>query len=209
MKESDVRKIRKAMEKELDAKRYEHTLGVAYTAAALAMCYGKDRDKALLAGLLHDCAKCLSNEKRISICEKHNISINEAEQKNPFLLHAKVGSFLAMQKYGVTDQEVISAVLWHTTGRPDMTWLEKIVFVADYIEPNRNQAPNLDAIRKLAFQNLDKALLWILKDTLDYLNAGKMEIDRMTQKTYEYYCMNAEEDDSALSADADEKEERK
>ena len=209
MKESDVRKIRKAMEKELDAKRYEHTLGVAYTAAALAMCYGKDRDKALLAGLLHDCAKCLSNEKRISICEKHNISINEAEQKNPFLLHAKVGSFLAMQKYGVTDQEVISAVLWHTTGRPDMTWREKIVFVADYIEPNRNQAPNLDAIRKLAFQDLDKALLWILKDTLDYLHAGKMEIDRMTQKTYEYYCMNAEEGDSALSADADEKEERK
>ena len=105
MKEPDLKKIRKAMEKELDPKRYEHTLGVAYTAASLAMCYGADLNSALIAGMLHDCAKCLSNEKKISICKKHDLPINPAEEKNPFLLHAKVGSYLASKKYGVTDPE--------------------------------------------------------------------------------------------------------
>ena len=125
MKEPDLKKIRKAMEKELDPKRYEHTLGVAYTAASLAMCYGADLNSALIAGMLHDCAKCLSNEKKISICKKHNLPINPAEEKNPFLLHAKVGSYLASKKYGVTDPDILNAILNHTTGRPDMSLLEK------------------------------------------------------------------------------------
>ena len=120
MKEPDLKKIRKAMEKELDPKRYEHTLGVAYTAASLAMCYGANLNSALIAGMLHDCAKCLSNEKKISICKKHNLPINPAEEKNPFLLHAKVGSYLASKKYGVTDPDILNAILNHTTGRPDM-----------------------------------------------------------------------------------------
>ncbi len=187
MKEPDIRKIRKAMEKALDPKRYEHTLGVAYTAAALAMRYGDDVNNAILAGMLHDCAKCLTNEKRLSICEKYNIAVNEAERKNPYLLHAKVGSFLAMKKYGVTDKDVINAILNHTTGRPGMSLLEKIIWIADYIEPGRKQAPNLPLIRKLAFEDLDQALLTALRDTLEYLHAGKMEVDNMTQRTYDFY----------------------
>ena len=192
MKTKDMGKIRKAMEKSLDAKRYEHTLGVAYTAAALAMCYDEDAKKAELAGLLHDCAKCIDNTKKINICKKHNISINDIELKNPFLLHAKVGSFLAMQKYGVRDKDIINAILNHTTGRPGMTILEKIVYIADYIEPNRKQAPNLAEIRRLAFQDLDAALVRILEDTLRYLTTVEGEIDPMTQKTYEYYKKEAE-----------------
>lgn len=191
MKTKDIGKIRKAMEKNLDAKRYEHTLGVAYTAAALAMCYGEDAKKAELAGLLHDCAKCMDNTKKINLCKKHNISINEIELKNPFLLHAKVGSFLAMQKYGIRDKDIINAILNHTTGRPGMTELEKIVYIADYIEPNRKQAPNLSEIRRLAFCDLDVALVRILEDTLRYLNSVEGEIDPMTQKTYDYYKMEA------------------
>lgn len=187
MKESDISKIRKSMKKKLDEKRYEHTLGVAYTAAALAMRYGEDMNNALVAGLLHDCAKCMTNEKRLSICEKHNIPITKAEEKNPFLLHAKVGSFLAMKKYGVTDKDVINAILNHTTGRPGMSLLEKIIWLADYIEPGRKHAPNLEQIRRVAFEDLDKALLMALEDTLDYLNSGKMEVDSMTQKTYDFY----------------------
>lgn len=187
MKESDIKKIRKAMEKNLDPKRYEHTLAVAYTAGALAMRYGEDANKAILAGMLHDCAKCLTNEKRTSICKKHNIEISEAETRNPFLLHAKVGGHLAEQKYGVHDQDVINAILNHTTGRPGMSLLEKIIYIADYIEPGRKQAPNLDVIRKLAFENLDEALIQILQDTLDYLKDSKSEIDHMTQITYDFY----------------------
>jgi len=187
MKEADIRKIRKAMEKNLDPKRYDHTLGVAYTAGALAMRYGEDTNKAILAGMLHDCAKCLSNEKRIGICEKHNLFITEAEHKDPFLLHAKVGSFLAEQKYDVCDQDVLNAILNHTTGRPGMSLLEKIIYIADYIEPGRKQAPNLDELRRLAFENLDEALLKILEDTLEYLNQSKQQIDQMTQLTYDFY----------------------
>lgn len=188
MKSSELTKIRKAMEKTLDAKRYEHTLGVEFTAAALAMRYDAPIMSAQLAGLLHDCAKCMSNDKKLSICEKYNISISEVEKRNPFLLHAKVGSFLAAHEYHVEDQDVINAILNHTTGRPGMSLLEKIVFIADYIEPGRKQAPNLAEIRKLAFVSLDQALIRILEDTLLYLKDSGDELDPMTGKTYAYYC---------------------
>lgn len=188
MKAADIKKIRKKMEKSLDSKRFEHTLGVAYTACSLAMCYDTDLSKAMTAGLLHDCAKCISDEKKISICEKHNIPINEVERKNPFLLHAKVGSYMAMKQFNIHDQDIINAILNHTTARPGMSQLEKIIYIADYIEPGRKQAPNLIQIRKLAFQNLDLALIRILEDTLHYLKSINAPIDIMTQKTYDFYC---------------------
>ncbi len=191
MKTADIKKIRKAMEKSQDPKRFEHTLGVAYTAAALAMRYDASIKNAELAGLLHDCAKCLSDEKRLAICKKHNISVNEIERRNPFLLHAKVGSFLAMDEYHVRDFDVINAILNHTTGRPEMSLLEKIIFVADYIEPNRKQAPNLQEVRKLAFLDLDEALLKILGDILEYLKSTGGDIDPMTQRTYDFYAAEA------------------
>ncbi len=187
MKNADISKIRKAMEKELDGKRYEHTLGVAYTAASLAMRYDVDVESAIVAGLLHDCAKCLSDEKKLSICEKHNINITAVERRNPSLLHAKVGSFLAMEEYHVEDIDIINAISNHTTGRPGMSDLEKIIFIADYMEPGRKNAPNLSLIRKLVFLDLDKALLKILEDTLEYLKEEKEEVDLMTQKTYDFY----------------------
>lgn len=188
MKSNELSKIRKAMEKTLDPKRYEHTLGVEYTAAALAMRYNASVINAQLAGLLHDCAKCLTNTKKLSLCEKHDISVSEVEKRNPFLLHAKVGGFLAKEEYGVEDPDVINAILNHTTGRPGMSLLEKIVFVADYIEPSRKHAPNLHEIRKMAFINLDHALIKILEDTLVYLKETGDAVDPMTAETYAYYC---------------------
>ena len=187
MKTLDMHKIRKQLVKALDSKRYEHTQGVAYTSAALAMRYGEEVQKAELAGLLHDCAKCLDNEKKIHICKKNDISISDAEQRNPFLLHAKVGGHLAKTKYKIDDEDVINAILYHTTGRPGMSLLEKIVYIADYIEPGRENAPNLDEVRKLSFQDIDEALLRILEDILVHLKDSKKEIDPMTQMTYEFY----------------------
>lgn len=189
----DKKKIRKKLEKSLDAKRFEHTLGVSYTAAVLAMCYGEDTDKALLAGLLHDCAKCLDNEKKIAICNKHHIPITEAERANPFLLHAKAGAYLAKKEFHVKDEEILHAILYHNTGRPGMSLLEKIIYVADYIEPGRDRAPNLSVIRKRAFEDLDQALLMILEDTLQYLNEIEAEIDPITRETYEYYLKEGQE----------------
>lgn len=188
MKITDLKKIRKSMEKELDTKRYEHTLGVAYTAAALAMCYDIDPIKAETAGLLHDCAKCLSDDKKISVCRKHNMEINSVESRNPYLLHAKAGYCIAKDKFDIEDQDILNAILNHTTGRPGMSTLEKIIYVADYIEPSRKQAPNLSEVRKMAFQDLDQALLKILSDILSYLESGGGEIDLLTKETYDYYA---------------------
>lgn len=198
MKKTDLKKLRKEMEKELTAKRYEHTLCVAYTAAALAMVHGADTDSAMVAGMLHDCAKCLSVKKLISICEKNNLPISEVEMQNPAaLLHAKAGSFLAQNKYGIDDPDILNAIRYHTTGRPNMSRLEKILYIADYIEPGRKHASNLGQIRRAAFQDLDGALFKILEDTLSYLQSitGHMDdaaqktgpLDPMTKETYEYY----------------------
>lgn len=187
MKTADLKKIRKSMEKELDARRYEHTLGVAYTAAALAMCYDIDPIMAETAGLLHDCAKCLSDDKKISVCRKNNMEINSVESRNPYLLHAKAGYCIAKSKFNIDDQDILNAILNHTTGRPGMSRLEKIIYIADYIEPSRKQAPNLPDVRKLAFRDLDQALLKILSDILRYLESGDGEIDPLTKETYNYY----------------------
>ena len=109
---------------------------------------------------------------------------------DPFLLHAKVGSYLAKSEYHITDQDILNAILYHTTGRPGMSRLEKIVYVADYIEPSRKQAPHLSDIRKLAFRDLDEALFRILKDTLEYLQGIGNTVDQMTQETYDFYQAN-------------------
>lgn len=193
MAKEDIAKLRSKIKKTQDKKRYEHTLRVTYTAACLAMCYDIDTERAETAGLLHDCAKCLSNEKKISLCKKQSIEINITEAKNPFLLHAKAGAYLAEHKYGIRDEDILNAVRYHTTGRPGMSTLEKIIFIADYIEPGRNHSARLPELRRLAFQDLDKALVEILRDTLRYLKGSQNEIDPMTQKTYDYYKKNLTE----------------
>ncbi len=180
-------KLMNEMRKELDEKRFIHTLGVAYTAAMLAEVHGEDPEAAMTAGLLHDCAKGLSNKKRIDICNKNRIPITEVEYRNPFLLHAKVGKFLAENRYGIKDDDILNAISSHTTGRPDMSRLEKIIYISDYIEPGRKHAADLDLIRKQAFIELDTALLMVLEGTLSYLRSAENEIDPMTQETYDYY----------------------
>lgn len=177
----------KKLKKELDKERLVHTLGVAYTAASLAMRYRADMQKAFLAGLLHDCAKCIPNKKKASLCREYGLPITASEDKNPFMLHAKLGAHLASKKYRVKDQDISYAILYHTTGRPDMGMLEKIIFVADYIEPGRDKARNLEEIRALSFQDIDAAVEKICYDTLAYLENTKEDIDPATRETYEYY----------------------
>lgn len=187
MAEYDLKLLQKQMKEELTEDRYEHTLGVMYTAEALAMRYGVDMTKAAVAGLLHDCAKCIPNNQKIKLCKKHNIEISEMEKKNPSLLHAKLGAYMAKKVYGVSDEEVISAIRWHTTGKPDMSMLDIIIYMADYIEPNRDKAPNLKEIRKLCFENIEEALHEVLKSTLDYLEDRPDAIDPMTRESYLFY----------------------
>lgn len=185
--------IKKKLKKRLTKDRYVHTLGVANTCAALAMSLGLDIDDAYLAGLLHDCAKCIPDDIKIEKCEKHGIEITEIERNSPYLLHAKLGAYMAKKKFGVENEEILSAICCHTTGKPEMTDLEMILFVADYIEPGRNKAAHLTEIRKMAFHDLRHAVYMILKDTLEYLKKKDNLIDDMTEKTYEYYKQFYEE----------------
>ena len=143
----DVQAMNKTLRKYMDKGRFVHTQGVRYTSTALAMAHGIDLEKAEVAGLLHDCAKCISDSKKLKICEKNDIPVSSAERENPFLLHAKVGAYIAEEKYHVDDPDILSAIRFHTTGRPGMSMLEQIVFIADYIEPLRNKSKRLPEIR--------------------------------------------------------------
>lgn len=182
-----ISRIRRRLKSDLDRERYEHTLGVMYTAASLAMRYNEDIELALLAGLLHDCAKCLSPETKIKLCDKYHLSVSDVELANTSLLHAKLGAYLAAKKFHIRDKAVIDAIASHTTGRPHMSLLEKIIYIADYIEPGREELPNMAVVRKLAFSDIDECLYRILKDSLAYLHTKNMSIDPMTEKAYLYY----------------------
>lgn len=188
MENPDIANIRKEMEAVLSSKRYNHTLGVAYTAAALAMAHGEPMEGALTAGLLHDCAKSMHGSELVAICEKARLNVTAVERSNPTsLLHAKAGAYLAQHKYGITDDDILNAIRYHTTGRPDMSKLEKIIYIADYIEPNRKQLSELDLIRRIAFHDLDRTMEKILANTLAYLQTSDGQVDDMTIKTYNYY----------------------
>ncbi len=182
-----IEDIQEKLRKKLKKGRYIHTLGVEYTSVCLAMKYGANLEAAELAGLLHDCAKELPGKKLIQICRLKGEKISKMEYQNSFLLHGKAGACLAKDKFGVDDEDILNAIRYHTTGRPKMTLIEKIVFVADYIEPNRKKADNLTELRQMAFENLDEAVFAILEQTLDYLSESGKEIDRHTVITRDYY----------------------
>lgn len=189
MNENDnlILQIDKDNKKNLSSHRYAHTWAVAYTAAALSMRYGYNIEDARLAGVLHDCAKYMSDNDLINICIQNKETISEVEYDNPQLIHAKAGSIIAKTIYNITDPYILNAVRYHTTGRPNMTDIEKTIFVADYIEPLRRPLPNLDIIRKTAFIDINKSIEMILKSTLDYLAENGAIIDDTTRATYNYY----------------------
>ena len=178
--------IQKDIEKKQSASRFEHTLGVQYTSACLAMAHGVCVEDARLAGLLHDCAKQLDDKTLLKEAEKYHLDMTDVERRQPYLLHGKVGAVYAKEKYHVEDPDILNAITYHTTGRPGMSILEKIVFTADYIEPGRDKAPNLKELRQEAFRDIDKAVWLILKQTLSYLEGEGGDIDGMTRESCQY-----------------------
>lgn len=194
MKKDLINQILKDLKESLPEKRYRHTLGVAYTAASMAMCWNYDMDDAFLAGLLHDSAKYYSDELLIQSCEEHGFTVSDVERRNPYLLHGKAGAKIAEEKYNITKEDILGAITYHTTGRPAMSLLEQIIFVADYIEPGRKQLDGLDEVRYLAFHNLETCVVSILQHTIDYLQSSEgKEIDTTTLETYQYYTENRKE----------------
>lgn len=174
----------------LRPKRLIHTLGVANIAACLAMIYDVSLYKAKMAGLLHDCAKYLTDKEMLEWCAKYEIDLSESEINAPAVIHGKLGAKLASVRYGVEDEEICSAISCHTTGKAQMTNLEKIIYIADYIEPNRDmecEPYSLKLIRKTAFFDLNQAICMILKNTITYLEENNKPIDEMSLEAYHYY----------------------
>ncbi|RRJ16412.1 HD domain-containing protein [Lachnoanaerobaculum orale] len=178
--------IKADLKEKLPEKRYEHTLGVAYTAAALAMCYGEDILKAELAGILHDVAKAKKSSELKDDMKGYIDPYTDGDyvaliaDKAPQILHAIYAPYLAKKDYKIEDKDILSAIRWHTTGKKDMTMLEKIVFVADYIEPNRKKLPDIDRIRTLSFHDISEAVKVTAKSTIEYLGSQGMYIDKFT-----------------------------
>ncbi len=185
--EERIEKLTEKVAKQLDEKRMKHTLSVAHTASCMAMRFGEDPYKAYVAGLLHDCAKGLKNKKKLELAGEYGIEINDAEKDNPDLLHAKLGSILAKEEYGIEDEDIISAIRYHTTGKPDMTPFEMIIYIADFIEIHRKPLMIHDKARKAAFTDLEEAMRVILEGTLAYLGKKGAMVDPITQETYRYY----------------------
>lgn len=196
MNRDELNRIRELLYQSLSSSRYQHSLGVAYTAACLAMRYGADPEQAELAGLLHDCAKEYREEELLRIGTHCNIIFSAAELAAPQVLHAIVGPCIAEQKYHISSPEILSAIRWHTTGKENMSLLEKIIFTADYIEPNRDHAPNLSEMRALAFQDLTQCVFRITEDTLRFLKTRNTAADPMTQRCYLWLKENGNYDNT-------------
>ena len=153
----------------LKHKRIPHVLGTEQEAIRLAERYGADVEKARRAALLHDCTKKLDMEEQLALCRRYGIQLDELEQKALKLLHSKTGAAIARDVFGV-DDDIYSAIWYHTTGHAGMTKLEKIIYLADYIEPSRD-FPGVDKLRKVCYEDLDRGLLMGLEMTIEEMTS--------------------------------------
>ena len=168
----------------LKPKRMPHVLGTEHEAAVLARRYGADVTSARIAALLHDCTKKLSMEEQLALCEQYGIALDELERKNLKLLHAKTGAAIARDLFGVSD-EIYWAIYWHTTGKADMTKLEKVIYLADYIEPSRD-FPGVEKLRRAVHADLEHGLLMALEDSIEEMRQRGNPVHPNTVEARDY-----------------------
>lgn len=161
-------KIHNILKETIGNRRYNHSIGVAKTAIELSKEYGYSKKKAGLTGLLHDCGKFEDVNKILKMSNEFGIIQDSIMQENIGLLHGPLGSILAKKIYDVEDEEILNAISIHTTGKTKMNLLEKIIYLADYIEPGRVFL-GVEDIRKLAYIDLDKALLLAMGNSIKYV----------------------------------------
>ena len=168
----------------LKPKRMPHVLGTESEAVRLARRYGADETQARVAALLHDCTKKLDMAQQLALCAQYGIRLDELERKALKLLHSKTGAAVARDVFGVEDA-VYDAILYHTTGKPDMTLLEKIIYLADYIEPTRD-FPGVDVLRRTVYEDLDRGLLMGLTMTVEEMEEMGSPVHHMTRDARDY-----------------------
>lgn len=175
------RQLRAVCYSMVQAKRIPHIQGTEETAGLLAQRWNVDARKARRAAIMHDCTKHLTRAEQLALCETYQISCSEMERRTVKLLHAKTGAAIAKALYGA-DDEIALAIESHTTGKPEMSTFAKVLYLADYIEPNRN-FPQLETLRKLAYEDLDRAMLLGLEITVAELAEKGSEVHADTRQT--------------------------
>ena len=181
-----VEEIKKYLKENLKESRYNHTLGVCEIALELAELNGVSKEKAEIAALAHDVAKNLSKEEMKKIIKDNNIILSNVEKENMNLWHSIIAPIVAEEKLGITDEDILDAVRWHTTGKEDMSVLTKIIYIADMIEPGRS-FPGLEDIRKETFEDLDKGVYTGLTHSIQFLLSKNLLIDENTIKARNYF----------------------
>lgn len=164
----ELDQIREKLKATLTEKRFTHSLNVAETAVKMARHYGVDEKKIYLAGLLHDCGKFLKGDMAREYVKNIGYQADEIEWAQPGLLHAVIGEHLARKEYGMTDPEILGAIRWHNTGKAGMSIFEKIIYIADYIEPGRS-FDGVEAMRDEAFRDLDRCIVLCADSTIRYV----------------------------------------
>ena len=180
--------IKEYLKKNLKESRYYHSLGVMDTAVSLAKHYGADAVKARVAGLVHDCAKNMKGDALVKLAKENGYSIDVMYEKSPQLLHGIVGAIIAKTLFGIEDNEVLSAITYHTTGREAMSLLDKIIYIADFIEPSRC-FPGIDVIRSSALVDLDVTLIKCFDESIKYiLSKGQLlHLSTINSRNYVLY----------------------
>lgn len=183
-----IEKIKQNLKQDISKNRYDHTLRVVLCCEKLAKVYGEDLEKTKIAALLHDSAKFLSKEKVFEMAKDLNLLDDDIYFYNKEIIHGYLGAKLAKVKYNIKDCDILNAIKYHTTGRSEMSLLEKIIFMGDYIEPSRS-FNGIEEIRNLAYKDLDGAMLLALDTNLKFLlEKGKL-ISRDTIEARNYFMI--------------------
>lgn len=185
----DNTEIAEHIKQMLSEKRFNHSLGVRDEAMRLARKYGADEEKAALAGIIHDCCKDFPEDKMREMCARYGVTLDEISERSGGLMHGPLGAAYARDVFGVRDGEVLDAVTYHSTGRANMSTLEKIIYVADFIEPCREGYYWLPAMRRLAYDSLDDAVLFGLHLSIIYLLDKNVPIDERTNEARNWLLM--------------------
>ncbi|MEG1477847.1 MAG: bis(5'-nucleosyl)-tetraphosphatase (symmetrical) YqeK [Oscillospiraceae bacterium] len=185
----DIDKIKAYLKDNLKESRYNHTLGVIETAKALANINGIDVKKAEIAALSHDVAKNMTIDTMRQIIEDNNIKLSYEVSKTPELWHSIIAPIIGEEVFQIEDKDILNAMRWHTTGRENMTTLEKIIYMADMIEPNRS-FKGIEMLRKSTFEDLDKGFLMALNHTINYLLDKGFCVDINTIKARNFIILN-------------------
>ena len=181
----DIKRIKKDLKEKLSKNRYEHSLRVANYCKRLAQIYKADENKAYLSGLVHDCAKNLEEYYMLNKKVNSDIILDIEEKNNPKIQHAPIGAAVCKNLYGISDNEIISAVRYHTTARENMSLIEKILFISDKIEPNR-EYDTVEELRKIADYDIDKSIIKFLNDSFEYLEKNSQKIHPLSVKARDY-----------------------